>query len=594
MSTRKLSPGRRAVAAVLSLIAPGLGQLSVGRYRTGFRLLLAAVAAAEWTVMLAGSADERRVLPIVLLALSLPALCYWSVYDLLQSTARTPAGVREFGGFAAGGQPAYRQQVGLTEGLELLAFGAVLLLPRMLPEPGERLFHVALFHAPGICLLIWAGRAAFGMLSGRKGKSMYRLGRVTASVVAVVTGVLLLWDAWTGGDRITLLGRWWPAAIMLLGLETIIMTMVIRSKRPAFDFGGVLLAGVVAAVSYGVSQYGGLPTKWIDQLQSEAAVLSGYGEEAGYRYDLPAESAERSADIQTIVIENRNGRVVIREGDGTVITAQAELWVNTKDEAEAERTAAESRVLMEKDGGELIIKTEGKPFGSLGNVRPRINLIVTLPAGDADLPDSPGGWYTLETSVVNGSVEAEGLSGAGRIEIDVVSGGIQVRDFAGSLEATTGNGDIKVMDLAGSAELDTLNGSITAARITGDLIVSTANGRIVLEEITGDIEADTKNGDIAITEVHGAVSADTLNGRIVLSSSVVGGDWNLGSAVGEIEVRLPEDADAEISGSVTFGNIETDLPLEIGKKTIKGRLGEGRHRVLIDTNGSIAVLRRQQ
>src|SRR5690606_36546095 len=201
------------------------------------------------------------------------------------------------------------------------------------------------------------------------------------------------------------------------------------------------------------------------------------------------------------------------------------------------------------------------------------------------------GLRVIAVNVTNGSVDVSGLTASDRVKIRMTNGGITARDIRGMLDASTKNGEIKTERITGGAELGIFNGSIQASEVAGDVVVSAANGGITLERITGNVEADTKNGAVEIAEVTGSVIADTLNGRIEVASAVVGGSWNVGSAVGEIVIRIPEDADADISGAVTFGGIETDLPLELGKKTVRGRLGEGTHRIAIDANSSIAVKR---
>ncbi|MNE46378.1 hypothetical protein D3C80_1407100 [compost metagenome] len=63
------------------------------------------------------------------------------------------------------------------------------------------------------------------------------------------------------------------------------------------------------------------------------------------------------------------------------------------------------------------------------------------------------------------------------------------------------------------------------------------------------------------------------------------------SSIGEISLSLPEEGDYSIYGSVTFGNISTELPFEVSKKTVKGAVGEGRYRIQINATNSIVIHR---
>ena len=214
-------------------------------------------------------------------------------------------------------------------------------------------------------------------------------------------------------------------------------------------------------------------------------------------------------------------------------------------------------------------------------------------ADTAEPEAEPQGLRTIKVSVLNGDVDIRDIRVLDIVEVDNANGEITLRNIAASVKAATKNGGVKAYDIAGDAKLTTFNGVIGGERIGGDALVTTTNGNVKLAEIGGRVEADTKNGEIDIVHVQGAVHADTLNGRIAVSSPVVGGAWDIGSAVGEIYAALPGDGDYSVRGSVTFGDITTDLPLEVSKKAIEGEIGEGTYRISIDANSSITVNRYQ-
>lgn len=92
-----------------------------------------------------------------------------------------------------------------------------------------------------------------------------------------------------------------------------------------------------------------------------------------------------------------------------------------------------------------------------------------------------------------------------------------------------------------------------------------------------------------MNRVGASVKADTLNGDIELSSDIVGGNWDLDSSVGEIKLAMPENSHFTLYGSVTFGNITSELPLEVSKKTIRGTMGDGTFRIQINATNSISI-----
>ena len=69
-------------------------------------------------------------------------------------------------------------------------------------------------------------------------KHKIRVGRYTAALLLVCTGVLLLLDEWRGTDYIFMLQRWWPLLFILLGVEYIVRYTLSRllGRRKEFRF----------------------------------------------------------------------------------------------------------------------------------------------------------------------------------------------------------------------------------------------------------------------------------------------------------------------------------------------------------------------
>ncbi|MBW7454184.1 DUF4097 domain-containing protein [Paenibacillus sepulcri] len=195
----------------------------------------------------------------------------------------------------------------------------------------------------------------------------------------------------------------------------------------------------------------------------------------------------------------------------------------------------------------------------------------------------------ISIQVDNGSVDVTGLVLPGGLVVKLTIGEIVIADVTGPINAETRNGGINVTDSYGLLQLQTYNGAVKAERIHGDVESSTLSGNIDLGYITGYIDAGTKNGGITINEAEAAVKADTLNGDILIHSSTVGGNWNIDSSIGIINIFIPADGDYSVNGSVTFGNVSTDLPLDAKEKTITGDIGEATYRINIDANSSIEI-----
>ncbi len=124
----------------------------------------------------------------------------------------------------------------------------------------------------------------------------------------------------------------------------------------------------------------------------------------------------------------------------------------------------------------------------------------------------------------------------------------------------------------------TLNGGIEATGLQGRTTLETTNGGVTTRNLGGQLQASTTNGGLDIDV-----------------SSVADGGVKLDFVNGGLKMRLPREAKATISASVTNGGISAgDLPLETsGENTnrrLEGRLNGGGPRIQIGgTNGGITL-----
>lgn len=623
----------RLAAGLLAFFVPGVGHLYLGYYAKGILLLGALLLDIATMIRLADSAGGRHLLLIVYLGLALPVLYFYSVFDTLQLTASPAAKspVREE-------RPSPATVI--IQGLAVLATGALLLFIVRMPGEFIPLFDRAADYAPGIGLLIIAA-----LLCVRPGSRVPRLGRLTSILLIVSVAVLLLWDRAQNRNDLVLLEQWWPAVFLLLGLEFVGYGVWHayrrRPLRLSFDAAAGVLAFVIAAAAYGVTQYAALPFRWLDQWNVDISGLGDLGEEKGFRYVLPSTAKPLGPETKTIAIDNPNGEVTVLAGEGDEVRVEAVLWVDLPDKAAADAVADRSRIELAA-GEEFRIEAKGELYGANGSRTPRINMKVTLPAdklnaytnlsghtaagGESSAaetsereadglpspepangpePDETAGTdeaadeplseeakpLALYVQTGSGTLSVKGLTLPGGLSARNASGEIQISQINGDVHAATKNGGITVSRVQGSAELQTANGAIAASRISGDVNASTTNGAIQLTRIDGNVAVDAKNGRIGIKEAARTVKAYTLNGSISAASSVVGGNWDIDSSVGEISLELPEDGSYSIYGSVTFGSIETELPFAVSQKTVQGAIGDGVYRINIDANNSIFIKR---
>ncbi|GAA2736147.1 hypothetical protein [Streptomyces nogalater] len=169
-----------------------------------------------------------------------------------------------------------------------------------------------------------------------------------------------------------------------------------------------------------------------------------------------------------------------------------------------------------------------------------------------------------------------------RVEVGVVGAGAVVSGIRGSAVIRGVNGDTTLVGVSGPVRAETVSGSLEAQAVTGDL---------TFHSVSGDLTVVAGSGP--------SVRADTVSGSLIVDLDP-DGPTNVGltSVSGEIAIRLPHPADAEVeantaSGVVSIAFEELRVRGRWGAHKITGRLGAGTGRLRATTvSGSIALLRR--
>ncbi len=132
--------------------------------------------------------------------------------------------------------------------------------------------------------------------------------------------------------------------------------------------------------------------------------------------------------------------------------------------------------------------------------------------------------------------------------------------------------------------------------------ISSVNGRIVIDGVAGDINGSTVNGETEIQDAARNLKLATVNGRITANMISLGGGQSvsLEAVNGEIELALPDNADAGLSVSTVNGSISSEFPsLKVEKEfplgnSLKGSLGNGGATVKVTAvNGTVKILKNQ-
>ncbi|MFD5639929.1 DUF4097 domain-containing protein [Streptomyces sp. NPDC127077] len=153
----------------------------------------------------------------------------------------------------------------------------------------------------------------------------------------------------------------------------------------------------------------------------------------------------------------------------------------------------------------------------------------------------------------------------------------------------------------GRVQVKGVTGDTTLVRVAGPVRVETVSGNLEAQAVTGDLHFNSVSGDLTVVEGSGtSVRAESVSGSMIVDLDATGSptDVRLSNVSGEIAIRLPHPADAEVEANTASGSVSSafeDLRVngQWGAKKITGRLGAGNGRLRAMTvSGSIALLRR--
>ena len=168
------------------------------------------------------------------------------------------------------------------------------------------------------------------------------------------------------------------------------------------------------------------------------------------------------------------------------------------------------------------------------------------------------------------------------------------------VEGGTGGAGAVISGVRGPAVVRGVTGDTALVGLSGPGPANTVSGNLEAQAGTGELRFTSVSGDLTVVEGSGpAVRADSVSGSMIVDLDPEGPtDVHLTSVSGEIAIRLPHPADAEVEANTASGRISNAFEgLRVhgqwGAHKITGRLGAGTGRLRATTvSGAIALLRR--
>ncbi|MGB7264869.1 MAG: DUF4097 family beta strand repeat-containing protein [Terracidiphilus sp.] len=440
-----------------------------------------------------------------------------------------------------------------------------------------------------------------------------RVPSVVGPVILVCVGVialLVITGHIAAGAFWTWYGQWWPLLLIAAGLALLAeWGLDLRRATPVRRGGGFIgILVVLAIVGAVAAAHNHFPGPWNGD----------FGNNDFFNFNvfgLPEHDFDQAADNRpipanaSIEIQNPRGDVSITAADQPNLEVQAHEVAYANSDSGAKKIFDAEAAQVTVNGSSVVIE-------SANNSKGKVNLNITVPR-----------MAKVTVNAGRGDVTASGL-GAG---IDVTTpGDIHLNSMAGPVVAhfpngrhdefsahdiqgdMTLNGDLNDLtlseikgavaqngDLLGDVHLESISGpvhlhtsrtTVELAGLTGDLTLDSDDLRVT--EAKGPARVTTHSKDVDLSQIYGDSTVDDRDGTINIEPA---GPYGIEATnnKGDVEITLPPDASANVSGRTHNGDIITDYGLTVSgdeDKTVSGRIGSGAARIVLSTdNGDLHI-----
>jgi DUF4097 and DUF4098 domain-containing protein YvlB len=169
------------------------------------------------------------------------------------------------------------------------------------------------------------------------------------------------------------------------------------------------------------------------------------------------------------------------------------------------------------------------------------------------------------------------------------------------LIAKSGDGSIDVERITGRVEMRSGDGSIRAHDVGGDVTAHSGDGSIRIDGANGALNVDTGDGSIVLAGTLSAVRARSGDGSVTVraeTGSTSSADWDISTGDGSVTLELPDGFGAELDAHTGDGGIRmqdvtvSKVSGEIRRNSVRGQIGAGGRMVRVRTgDGSITLKR---
>lgn len=280
------------------------------------------------------------------------------------------------------------------------------------------------------------------------------------------------------------------------------------------------------------------------------------------------------------------GSIKVLTADSDTVDIKVVRELKRASDSEAREAYEKHKIDIAQDGGTIRIVAENPSKG----VRKRFLFWQTFKLPFQNL-------HVEYTITIPSRFDVDLRTAGGNIDLDELTGGVQVHtsgghitmdSITGPIKAQTSGGNISLADATGNADLHTSGGHLKVGRIAGDLLAKTSGGNITVDQIKGATDVSTSGGHINVKNANGLIKARTSGGNVtahLLEQPT--DDCSLRTSGGHINVTLAEKLAFDLNARTSGGRINSDFPGEMNKQRSKltTTVNGGGPKLVLDTSG---------
>lgn len=149
--------------------------------------------------------------------------------------------------------------------------------------------------------------------------------------------------------------------------------------------------------------------------------------------------------------------------------------------------------------------------------------------------------------------------------------------------------------------VSTVSGDVVGSGIRGDTEARSVSGDVNLSDVTAKlVEAVTVSGNVDLRNVNAdEVVAETVSGDVDFSGEIrKNGDYDMKTLSGDVIMRIPKGAGAQVSGATFSGDFHTSFPITTKatsrytrRARLDGTIGDGSARIRVESFSGDVELR---